>query len=47
MLLEKGGIINFVAEDEHVYFEVNHKAATAGGLYISSRLLGVAKRVID
>lgn len=31
--------------DERVQFEVNHKAATRAGLYLSSRLLGVAKRV--
>lgn len=45
--LNENGIINFVLEDDHVHFEINHKAASEAGLYISSRLLGVAKRVIE
>lgn len=45
--LDENGIINFVLEDEHIHFEINHKAATEARLYISSRLLGVAKRVIE
>lgn len=43
-----GGIINFVLDEgERVQFEINHKAATRAGLRISSRLLGVAKRVFE
>jgi YfiR/HmsC-like len=30
-----------------VQFEVNHKAATRAGVRISSRLLGIAKRVLE
>jgi hypothetical protein len=44
---EEGGIINFVLQDDHVQFEVNHRAANAVGLHISSRLLTVAKLVIE
>jgi len=42
-----GGIINFVLDEERVQFEINHRAATRAGLRISSRLLGVAKRVLE
>lgn len=45
--LEQGGIIAFVSEHNHVYFQVNHRAAKEAQLYISSRLLEVAKRVIE
>jgi hypothetical protein len=45
--VEEGGIINFVLQDQHVQFEVNHKAANQAGLRISSRLLSVAKLVIE
>ena len=45
--VEKGGIINFVLQDDRVQLQVNHKAATQAGLHISSRLLSVAKRVIQ
>ncbi len=45
--VEKGGIINFVLQDDRVQLQVNHKAATQAGLHISSRLLGVAKLVIE
>ncbi len=45
--LEAGGVINFVLEDDRVLFQVNHKAANAAKLYISSRLLSVAKRVVE
>jgi hypothetical protein len=44
---ELGGIINFVLEDGRVQFEVNHKAAGQARLKISSKLLGVAKVVIE
>ncbi len=45
--VQLGGIINFVSQDDRVQFQVNHKAATQVGLQISSRLLGVAKAVIE
>lgn len=44
---ELGGIINFVMENNRVRFEVNHKAAEQAGLKISSKLLSVAKVVIE
>jgi YfiR/HmsC-like len=44
---EEGGIVNFVLQDDRVQFEVNHKAANAAGLRISSRLLSVAKLVFE
>lgn len=42
-----GGIINFVLENNRVQFEINHKAAEQAGLKISSKLLNVAKVVIE
>jgi hypothetical protein len=44
---ELGGIINFVLENDRVRFEVNRKAGDRAGLKISSKLLGVAKVVIE
>lgn len=43
---QRGGMINFVVEQEHVRFEINRRTAAAAGLEVSSRLLGLA-RVID
>jgi YfiR/HmsC-like len=45
--LEEGGMINCVLEDDRVQFQVNHKAINEAGLYVSSRLLSVAKLVIE
>ncbi len=45
--VEAGGIITFVLQDDRVQFEVNHKAAKRAGLSISSRLLAVAKAVLE
>jgi hypothetical protein len=45
--VEEGGIINFVMQDNRVQFQVNRKAANQVGLHISSRLLSVAKHVIE
>jgi YfiR/HmsC-like len=45
--VEEGGIINFVLQDDRVQFQVNHKAAAQAALHISSRLLSVAKLVIE
>jgi hypothetical protein len=45
--LEEGGLINFVFQGDQVHFQVNHRAATQAGLRMSSRLLSVAKAVIE
>jgi hypothetical protein len=45
--VDQGGIISFVTQDGQVHFQVNHKAATQSGIRLSSRLLSVAKRVIE
>jgi hypothetical protein len=45
--LEQGGIITFVLQGDQVHFQVNHRAATQAGLHMSSRLLSVAKAVIE
>lgn len=45
--IEQGGMINFVLENDRVRFEVNHKAAERAGLKISSKLLNVAKVVVE
>jgi uncharacterized protein DUF4154 len=45
--VEDGGIMNFVLQDDRVQFQVNHKAARQAGLSLSSRLLAVAKVVIE
>jgi hypothetical protein len=44
---EQGGMISFGLEDDRVQFEVNRKAAEQAGLKISSKLLSVAKLVIE
>ena len=43
---DRGGMINFVLDDNRVQFEVNCEAAQAAGLKISSKLLGVARLVV-
>jgi hypothetical protein len=43
--LEAGGAINFVVAEDRVGFEVSLEAAEKGGHRISSRMLGVARRV--
>jgi hypothetical protein len=45
--LEFGGIINFLMEDEKVRFEINNDAAKRAKLDIRSKLLRLAKKVID
>jgi hypothetical protein len=45
--LESGGVINFLMEDKKVSFEVNAAAAKKNKLKISSKLLRLAKRVIE
>ena len=44
--LEAGSAINFVVADDRVGFEVSLDAAEKNGLKISSRMLGVARRVL-
>jgi hypothetical protein len=44
--VERGGMINFVLENNRVLFEVNLKAAQQRGLKITSKLLNVAKLVV-
>ncbi len=45
--LESGGIINFLIEEKKVRFEINNTAAKQAKLRISSKLLRLAKRVIE
>jgi len=45
--LEFGGIINFVIEDQKVRFEINNNAAKQAKLSIRSKLLRLAKKVIE
>lgn len=40
---QRGGIINFVLEDNRVHFEINVEAAERARLKISSKLLSLAK----
>ena len=44
--LEAGSVINFVTADERVGFEVSIEAAERSNLKLSSRMLGVARRVL-
>lgn len=44
---EQGATINFVLQDDRIRFEINTKAAAAGRLKISSKLLSLASKVID
>lgn len=45
--VEEGGVINFFLQDDQVQFRINHKAAKQSSLYLSSRLLSVAKKVME
>ena len=42
---QRGGMINFVIEDDKVHFEINVEAAKQGDITISSRLLALARIV--
>lgn len=44
--ISQGSMINFVAEDQRVRFDIAPASAERGQLKISSRLLAVARRVI-
>jgi hypothetical protein len=43
--LERGGMINFIFDQNRIRFEVNLKAAQAARLHLSSKLLSLAKSV--
>jgi len=45
--LESGGMINFLIEDKKVHFDINNTAAKKAKLKISSKVLRLAKRVIE
>lgn len=45
--LESGGIINFVPEEKKIRFEVNVTVAKRAKLKISSKLLSLAKRIVE
>jgi len=45
--LESGGIINFLMEERKVRFEINVAAAKRAGLKMRSKLLRLAKRVVE
>jgi hypothetical protein len=45
--LESGGVINFLMKDKKVCFEINTAAAKISKLRISSKLLRLAKRVVE
>jgi hypothetical protein len=45
--LEAGGIINFVMEDKKVRFEINMASAKRSKLDVRSKLLRLAKRVVE
>jgi len=45
--LESGGIVNFVIEDKRTRFEINNNAAKQAKLNIRSKLLRLAKKVIE
>jgi len=44
--LEAGGIVNFVAEESNIRFEINTAAAKRAKLTIRSKLLRLAKRIV-
>ena len=45
--LEKGGQINFLEKDQKIRFEINLRAVRQNGLEIRSKLLKLAKRVVQ
>ena len=45
--LDAGGMINFTLHNDQVQFRINHKAAQEANLYLSSRLLILAKSVVE
>lgn len=45
--LSQGGMINFALVSKSIRFDINKKATTQAGLKISSKLLAVARSVLD
>ena len=45
--LREGGVIAFVLEEDRVQFQISRRAASEAGLFISSKILNLAKRVVD
>ena len=45
--VQSGGAVNFLLEDNKVRFEINVDAAAQARLKISSKLLALARSVID
>ena len=46
--VEEGGMIRLVREpDDRISFEINSKTAAAAGLKLSSKLLNLAKRIVN
>ena len=43
----KGSIINFLAAEDRIRFDISREAAERNGLQLRSQLLGVARRVIS
>jgi len=42
----KGSIINFLAAEDRIRFDISREAAERNGLQLRSQLLGVARQVI-
>ena len=45
--LQDGGMIAFVLDKDRVQFDINRKASSEAGLYISSKMLTLAKHVVE
>jgi hypothetical protein len=45
--IDSGGMINFSLQNDRIQLQVNHRATTQAGIHVSSRLLGVAKLVVE
>jgi hypothetical protein len=45
--LERGGIINFIKKENHIYFEINLDVAKSKDLQIRTSMLKLAKRVVQ
>lgn len=46
LFVKQGGVMNFVRQNNRIRFDINLDAAAAGGLQISSRLSGLARRIV-
>jgi hypothetical protein len=45
--IDRGGMIEFQSEDQHIYFSINRKAANKVGIRFRSQMLNIAIRVIQ